>query len=141
MSREQLLTQPFKGQQQHASFRRQTAHVLRNDAWFAENIQQDRHSIFISVPILQVQHRHQPDVLVAHLLASHVEQNTEWAGGYAIRALAVAIQRTIVVINTFGSALFLKSTDAVWKIGTINSYVAGMTLQEDPGQEVHSLLK
>lgn len=118
---EQVLQQPKQGQQRHAELRQQAANELRTNKWCLKQIQLDSVFVMNRDFALKSKHAAQPDVPTALLLASHVEQDKAWAGGYTITALALALHKHIFVVNTHGSALYAKSMDC-WQAPKDHGY-------------------
>ena len=60
-------------------------------------------------PGVTQQHARHPDVPVSQLIATAIRKDKQWAGIWVTKALAIALQRKIMVICTHGSCTYLKT--------------------------------
>ena len=60
-------------------------------------------------PGVTQQHACHPDVPVSQLVATGIRKDKQWAGIWVTKALAIALQRNIMVIGTNGSCMCFKS--------------------------------
>ena len=100
---------PGSGQQEHTQLRKAAAAILQSDVLLQQVFQEYAGFWIHRYPAIKSAHERDPSVPIGVLAASVIQQDAEWVGTYCIKAVALALQIPIIVINRDGLQLFTRT--------------------------------
>ena len=109
LSPSQVSQHKHQGQQHHARLWHEAADVLSADPILQRQMQDMTDYALNRFPGVTQQHALHPDIPLSQLVATAIRKDKQWAGIWVTKALAIALERNIMVISTHGSLMYFKS--------------------------------